>query len=47
MSKLKKTIAETPDVPILQKLLGKTIEVIEIVVIVFIALFLASLVGLI
>ena len=46
MSKLKKTVAETPDVGPLQKIFGKTIEVIEVIAIVVVAIFVANLLGL-
>ena len=43
---LKKTIADTPDAPILQKVFGKTLEIIEIVVIVVVAIVIANFFGL-
>jgi len=42
---LKKTVADTPDVGILQKVFGKTIEIIEIVVVVVVAIIIANLLG--
>jgi hypothetical protein len=42
---LKKTVADTPDVGILQKVFGKTIEIIEIVAVVVVAIIIANLLG--
>ena len=46
MNKLKKPIADTPDVGWMQKIFGKTIEVIEVIAIVVVAIFVANLLGL-
>jgi len=45
MSKLKKTVTDTPDVPILQKVFGKTIEYFEIAAVVVVVLIIAGMLG--
>ena len=45
MSKLKKTIAETPDIGPLQRIFGKTIEVIELIAIIVVALVVALVIA--
>ena len=42
---LKKTVADTPDVGILQKVFGKTIEIIEIIAVIVVGIIIGNIIS--